>query len=152
MSIKARQLRGTLAVGMLRPAHGLRKHLNQLLFLAEKNAEKIFPNRIVCPEKKWKGYCESLSQRLYRKAGSTDASPHTSGLEGHEPTIDQLPAIMIRTAEYLTTFLKCLNAYPSPDTIELRSALALAARDIRVSVYNSVGDNANRFGSIGHCV
>ena len=143
MSIKARQLRGTLAVGMLRPAHGLRKYLNQLLFLVEKNAEQIFPNRIICPEKKWKGYCSALAERLYRRAGSTDASPHMSDQEDHAPTIDQLPTIMTRTSEYLTTFLKCLNAYPSPDTIELRSALAVAARDIGVSVHNPGSSNVN---------
>ena len=136
MTIKARQLRGTLAVGMLRPAHGLRKHLNQVLFLAEQNAEYLFPRRVIRPEKQWSKYCKVLSQRLSRRAGSKDASPQMNSLDTHAPRMDKLPLIMEHTADYLKTFLQCLNAYPSPDTVDLRSALALAANDIEVSGNN----------------
>ena len=132
VTIKARQLRGTLAVGLLTSARDLRQHLTKLLFLAEQNAETLFPHRVIRPEKTWDGYCDAWSRRLSHKSGSQDALPDIDYLGRRSPTIEEFPSIMNDLSECLGTFLNYLNEYPEPETVELSSLLAALAKDLEV--------------------
>ncbi|KAK7676814.1 hypothetical protein QCA50_020220 [Cerrena zonata] len=127
VTVKARQLRGTLAVGMLTSVCDIRNNLAELLFLCEQNAAVLFPQRIFPPETFRDQYCQD---RSLQRTGMKRVLHGLSSFGKDKPTFGQLPVSMEELAQCFTTFLDCLNEYPDPETEELGYAVFTLASDL----------------------
>ena len=104
LSLKAQQIRGSLAIGMLSSSAELQKQLSTVLKLFNQNASALFPREI-------KGVS---SRRFFKSRVLMDedtASSHIDFDETTSATFDRFPEHLQELVESLSTLYTCLNDF-----------------------------------------